>query len=147
MPHTAEQGAADSAPDRGRRPAGEVREAASGYFHELVFRLDPQLSDRLRLTAYARHRTPSALAAELLKRGLEREALRERAESALAILTPREREVARLAVVGHTNQEIARALVISPETVKTHMRNLLAKFGLGSKAELRLRLQELDQAP
>lgn len=118
-----------------------------GYFPGLVFRLDPQLSDRLRMAALAQQRPPTALAAELLRRGLERETRRERAEAALAILTPREREVARLTVVGHTNQEIARRLVISPETVKTHMRNLLAKFSLSSKAELRLRLQDLDKQP
>ncbi len=126
---------------------GELREAAAGYFPQLVFRLGPQLSDRLRLAAYARKRTPTALAAELLDRGLEREHLRARAEAALEVLTPREREVARLTVRGYTNRQIAQALVISPETVKTHLRNLLGKFGLPSKAELRLHLQELDQRP
>lgn len=126
-------------------PTSELREAAAGYFPQLVFRLGPQLSDRLRLAAYARKRTPTALAAELLDRGLERERLRARAEEALEVLTPREREVARLTVRGYTNREIAQALVISPETVKTHLRNLLGKFALPSKTELRLHLQELDQ--
>ncbi len=117
------------------------------YFQGLVFRLDPQLADRLRLAAYLRRRSPTALAAELVQRGLEREAARQRAEAALSVLTPRERQVAKLALDGHTNREIAGALVISPETVKSHLRNLLGKFGLQSKAELRLQLRELDQDP
>lgn len=131
----------------GSESSGEIRETALGYLPQLVFRLDPQLSDRLRLAAYLRRRSPNAMATELLRRGLEREAARQRAEAALAILTPRERQVAQLALDGQTNREIARTLVISTETVKTHLRNLLGKFGLRSKAELRLRLKELDQKP
>ena len=53
-------------------------------------------------------------------------------------LTPREREIALLASQGYTNKEIAEQLVIAPDTVKTHMRNILTKLGLHSKAELRL---------
>lgn len=131
-------------PTAGAYAGAQVREAAASYLPGLVFRLGPQLSDRLRLAAFARRRTPTAMATELLQRGLERESQRQRAEAALAILTPREREVARLAVGGHTNREIGQALVISPETVKTHMRNLLGKFGLSSKSELRIQLRDLD---
>ncbi|MDE3090531.1 MAG: helix-turn-helix transcriptional regulator, partial [Chloroflexota bacterium] len=53
-------------------------------------------------------------------------------------LTPREREIAALAAQGYTNQEIADELVIARDTVKTHMRSILTKLGLHSKAELRL---------
>ncbi len=53
-------------------------------------------------------------------------------------LTPREREIAHLAAQGYTNKEIAAQLVIAQDTVKTHMRNILTKLGLHSKAELRL---------
>jgi DNA-binding CsgD family transcriptional regulator len=34
-------------------------------------------------------------------------------------------------------------LVISPETVKTHVRHVLEKFNVRSKAELRLQLLDL----
>lgn len=53
-------------------------------------------------------------------------------------LTPREREIALLASQGFTNKEIAEQLVIAPDTVKTHMRNILTKLGLHSKAKLRV---------
>jgi len=105
--------------------------------------LDGELWMRLRRTAQALDRQPERLAADLLTRGLEQEALCARAEASLASLTPRERQVVLLTRRGLTNRQIAAALVISPETVKTHVRHALEKFGLSSKAELRLLLLDL----
>lgn len=105
--------------------------------------LDGKLWMRLRRTAQALDQQPEGLAADLLARGLEQEALYARAEASLDSLTPREQQVALLTRRGLTNRQIATALVISPETVKTHVRHTLEKFGLGSKAELRLLLLEL----
>ncbi len=59
-------------------------------------------------------------------------------------LTQREREVAALVWFGLTNKEIAARMVISVHTVKAHMRNVLAKFGVRSKEELRNALTGLD---
>ena len=55
-------------------------------------------------------------------------------------LSPREKQVALLAARNLTNKGIAYNLTISPETVKTHVRNILNKFSLSSKADLRLAL-------
>jgi DNA-binding NarL/FixJ family response regulator len=88
--------------------------------------------------ASARRQGPEALAGQLLQQALRQEALRAEAEAAMANLTPRQREVARLAARGHTNLQIAQALVVSPETVKTHMRHVLEKLGLRGKMELQL---------
>lgn len=52
-------------------------------------------------------------------------------------LTPRERQAAALACLGYTNDEIAELMVISKNTVKTHMRHVLRKFNVRSKMELR----------
>jgi DNA-binding CsgD family transcriptional regulator len=49
-------------------------------------------------------------------------------------LTRREREVLRLLVQGRTDAEIAVALFISPHTVATHVKRVLAKFGVHSRA-------------
>lgn len=51
-------------------------------------------------------------------------------------LTRREREVLALLAHGGTNRSIARDLVISPETVQTHVRNLMAKVDERSRLAL-----------
>lgn len=49
-------------------------------------------------------------------------------------LTPREQQVLRMVAMGKTGQEIAEALVLSPETVSTHVRNIREKLGARSRA-------------
>jgi two-component system, NarL family, response regulator LiaR len=48
----------------------------------------------------------------------------------VAALSEREREVLRRWALGHTNREIAEEMMVSPETVKTHVGNILAKLHL-----------------
>lgn len=59
-------------------------------------------------------------------------------------LTDREKEATALTCLGYTNHEIARRMVISPNTVKTHLRNILQKFQISSKAELQLLLAKWE---
>jgi non-specific serine/threonine protein kinase len=51
-------------------------------------------------------------------------------------LTPREREVAALIVEGRTNREIAEALVLSERTVDSHVRNVMGKLEVNSRAQI-----------
>jgi DNA-binding NarL/FixJ family response regulator len=62
---------------------------------------------------------------------------KERDETALRMsrLTPREREVLALLAEGCGNEAIADALVISPQTARTHVQNLIAKLGVHSRLE------------
>lgn len=50
-------------------------------------------------------------------------------------LTPRETEILQLLAAGHGSDAIAAQLVISADTVQTHVRNLLGKLGVGSRLE------------
>jgi ATP/maltotriose-dependent transcriptional regulator MalT len=57
------------------------------------------------------------------------------------LLTPRELEVLNLIARGLKNSEIAKALFISPSTTKVHVRHILEKLGVRTRAEAVLRLQ------
>jgi DNA-binding CsgD family transcriptional regulator len=103
-------------------------------------------SMQVTLTTLAQHdgRPEDDLIQDLLAAGLTQyyssDVLLEQWET----LSPRERDVAALACLGYTNKEIGRRLSISPETVKTHLRNVLIKFNLHTRSELKLSLQRWD---
>ena len=56
---------------------------------------------------------------------------RERVERSIS---PREREVLELLAEGLSNRQISDRLVVSLETIKTHVRNILGKLGSDSRA-------------
>lgn len=59
-------------------------------------------------------------------------------------LTPREIEITSLIIKGYTNKEIAEKLFISPNTIKTHLKNIYNKFGISKKKEL-IKLSSTNQ--
>jgi DNA-binding NarL/FixJ family response regulator len=50
-------------------------------------------------------------------------------------LTPRELEVLSLVVKGMTNQEIAQTLYVSPETAKSHVKNIMDKLTVSDRTQ------------
>jgi DNA-binding NarL/FixJ family response regulator len=81
-----------------------------------------------------------ALLAPAVTRRLIAEFARQRprvrpAPERLSELTPRETEVLRLVAEGLSNTEIAERLVLSDETVKTHVSRVLFKLGLRDRTQ------------
>jgi len=52
-------------------------------------------------------------------------------------LSKREKQVARFVRRGMTNRQIAGELSLSTETINTHVQNIMRKFDINDKAELR----------
>ena len=67
------------------------------------------------------------------------ELLREHQRAAkfeLPVLTPREKEILQLISEGYTNPQIAEKIFLSPFTVDSHRKNLMAKLGVKNTATL-----------
>ena len=77
---------------------------------------------------------PATLARLLPQVAREREQQRD-ALALLGDLTDREREILTLLAQGMRNEDIATQLYISPQTVQTHVRNILGKLRVHSKLE------------
>ena len=77
---------------------------------------------------------PATLTRLLAQVAREREETRD-AMALLNDLTDREREILALLAEGMRNDEIASKLFISPQTVQTHVRNILGKLRVHSKLE------------
>jgi DNA-binding NarL/FixJ family response regulator len=111
-----------------------LRAGASGFLLKDV--TAEQLFDAVRVIAGG-----DALLAPAITRRLISEFAKQRpkpdspATAALAELTARETEVLRLVTEGLSNPEIAARLVVTEETVKTHVSHVLRKLGLRDRTQ------------
>jgi DNA-binding NarL/FixJ family response regulator len=78
---------------------------------------------------------PQRMLGGLLSRLIRRRREEEEALRCAAGLTRREREVLALLADGADNETIAQALVISPQTARTHIQNILGKLEVHSRLE------------
>jgi DNA-binding NarL/FixJ family response regulator len=109
-----------------------LRAGASGFLLKDV--TAERLFDAVRVIAAG-----EALLAPAVTRRLISEFARLRPRSdappALGTLTPRETQVLRLVAEGLSNPEIAARLVVTEETVKTHVSRMLSKLGLRDRTQ------------
>ena len=103
----------------------DVRQAmeagAQGYVAKGMVR--DELLEVIRIVHSGKRRIPAALAQVLAEHVSDDE------------LSPRELEVLRLVSTGQRNKEIAAELSIAEDTVKMHVRNLMAKLGASDRTE------------
>lgn len=108
------------------------------------FEVEEELIQTLQYLAEREHRPKDEMAADLLSYALARHEAAEVYRQNWEALSPREEQVAALICLGYTNREIAERLVIAMDTVKTHVRSVLRKFEMGSKAEMRHAMVDWD---
>jgi DNA-binding NarL/FixJ family response regulator len=94
-----------------------------------------ELVDAIRAVANGETLIPPVMLGPLLMDLIERRREHETALLKLSELSSREREVVAMIARGAKTAEIAAALVISPETARTHIQNMLTKLGLHSRLE------------
>lgn len=110
----------------------------------LAFHADEELVHSLQTIAEREQRQTDEIAFELLASALAQRQVNDDHVAHWQLLSPREQQVAVLTCLNFTNRQIAARLMIAPETAKSHVRNVLRKFGLHSKAELRRALADWD---
>ena len=116
-----------------------------GYLHRKSWiDVDPDLVPLIVNIAVREGLTPSETVNQLLSLALGEHHMTDENLGLWETLTDREKEAAALTCIGYTNHEIAHKMVISPNTVKTHLRSVLQKFNVNSKAELQLLLASWD---
>jgi len=106
---------------------------ASGY----LTRGSPlgDLIDAARTVCNGETLIPRGMLGALLGRLIRRRRGEDEAVRKMLLLTKREREVLALLARGAGNDTIAQTLVISPQTARTHIQNVLGKLGVHSRLE------------
>jgi DNA-binding NarL/FixJ family response regulator len=112
-----------------------LRAGASGFLLKDV--TAERLFDAVRVVAAGEALLAPAVTRRLISEfaRIHRPAPAAAAPAAVAALTPRETEVLRLVAEGLSNPEIAGRLVVTEETVKTHVSRVLAKLGLRDRTQ------------
>ena len=111
-----------------------------------IFLRDQEMVTTVKEVANKQGRSEEEVAADFIKAGLDLFQKEAELTENWNFLSYRERQVIALVCLGHRNDEIAEILLIAPETVKTHLQNIFAKFNLRSSRELRLILKNWNFA-
>jgi DNA-binding NarL/FixJ family response regulator len=110
-----------------------IEAGASGYLTKQCPLAD--LIEAVRAVDRGETLIPPRMLGTLLARLIRNRRDQEEALRCASGLTRREREVLALLAQGADNQAIAQRLVISPQTARTHIQNILGKLGVHSRLE------------
>lgn len=124
----------------------QLLEKKKGNDESRIFLQDEEIITVVRKAAKEQGRSEEAIIADLTKAGWDQIQQDAEITDRWDSLSQREQQVVALICLGYRNYQIAEILVIAPETVKTHLQNIFAKFNLRSSKELRLVLKDWNFA-
>ena len=105
-----------------------------------AYALDDESYSLLESLAVREQRSAEDIHADILANAFEQQLSQDALYQYWQSLSPREKDVAALSCLGYTNRQIAAKLHVSPDTVKGYIRQVLGKFHIHSKTDLRLLL-------
>ena len=94
-----------------------------------------QLIETIRSVSRGETIIPPHLLGGLLRRLIGQRVMQDEARRRINHLTRREKQVLALLAEGASSEAIAEELVISPQTARTHIQNVLTKLGVHSRLE------------
>lgn len=120
----------------------ELFEKKKGEEEPRIFLKDEEIVTLIRKVAQQQGRSEEEVITDFTKAGWDQLQQENEMAERWDSLSQREQQVAALICLNYRNYQIAEKLVIAPETVKTHLQNIFAKFNLRSSKELRLVLKD-----
>ena len=124
----------------------ELFEKKKGEVEPRIFLKDEEIVTLIRKVAQQQGRSEEEVLTDFTKGGWDQLQQENEMAERWDSLSQREQQVAALICLNYRNYQIAEKLVIAPETVKTHLQNIFAKFNLRSSKELRLVLKDWNFA-
>jgi DNA-binding NarL/FixJ family response regulator len=105
-----------------------------------AYALDDRSCSLLESLAIREQRPAEEVHAEILADAVEKRNTQDALMNCWDFLSPREKDVTALTCLWYTNRQIASKLHVSPDTVKGYVRQVLVKFRVHSKEELKILL-------
>ncbi|PWB56004.1 MAG: hypothetical protein C3F13_02785 [Anaerolineales bacterium] len=109
-----------------------------------MYALDDQAYSVLESLAVREQRSAEDVHAAILADAVEKRNTQDALVACWESLSPREKDVTALTCLWYTNRQIAAILHVSPDTVKGYVRQVLVKFRVHSKDELKMVLRDWD---
>ena len=132
-------------PDKTMKPFEMIwREISKRLHRKRTFALDSATYKSLQLIADREQSTPEQVAARLFEFAIREQDLQTGALRYWEDLTPRQKQVVAHICQRDTDRQIAAALHITPNTVKSHVKTILEKYQLATRADLRQLMSPWD---